>query len=165
MAARYTVLDRGLSCGAGRFEPGAFVYGPWLDGQGDSLVRLGVLAPAGQVDDDDPALDADLDVGVPDWLPAPLAGEPAAPVPAEHEDEDEGDDHGDDGDDESDDGDFDADAVLAGSAPEVMALVGDHPDRAEALLTAELAGKNRKGLVTFLEEAVARAEAPEVGGS
>lgn len=131
---RFSVAKPAFSCGAGTFAAGEFVYDPWLDGQADRLCRIGLLAPAGEVEADDPAL-------VP---PVALDDLP--------DDEDEDGDHG-TLPDVGDEDDGDASDVLAGSAAEVMAYAAEHPEQVEELLAAEQAGKARKGLLTFLEDA------------
>jgi len=137
--ARYIVRDRGMSCGAGRFESGKFVYEPWLDGQGGRLARLGVVVLAGEVDDDDPVLDRDCTVGHPGWLGA-VVGSAEPPVEFDLEDDE-------------DPAVFD---LSTAKTADVIAHVEDHPDELEAVLAAELEGKNRVGLV---RELTARVEA------
>jgi hypothetical protein len=150
---RYLVGDRGLTCGAGRFEAGDTVFEPWLDGQGDRLVRLGVVSPAGSVEDDDPVLDTDLDVGDPHWLGAQITGEPE---PVEETEPDTGDD-----DEDGEDGEpVDLAEVLAGTAAEVLVFAEDNPDQLSELIDAETAGKARSGL---LKELTARLEAATAG--
>lgn len=137
-----------MSCGAGRFESGKFVYEPWLDGQGDRLVRLGVLSAAGSVDDDQ-VPEVDGTVGDPFWLGGVVGGEPSA----------------DDATDETEATDEDEDVVFDPSkvnGSDVTAYVEEHPDQLVAVLAAEQAGKARVGVIRELTARIEALEEEEV---